>query len=123
MHAFHFTASYNGSNQTFALIDYNNSPSFHIFTYPHQAVGATRRLGFNPKAHIRYSFCMEGASCAYQSGIPLHFLKALADWYWDTILIYITMLLNIRLRSTDMFSKAICPPLTLVCLLLVILDF
>lgn len=42
---------------------------------------------------------------------------------WDTILIYLTMLLNIRLRSTDMFSKAICPPLTLACLLLVILDF
>lgn len=125
MHAFHFTASSNRSSQTFALVDYNNSPSFHIFTYPHQAVGATCRIGFNPKAYIGYWFCMERASCAYQWGIPLHFLKAPADWQcsWDTILIYLTMLLNIRLRSTDMFSKAICPPLTLACLLLVILDF
>jgi len=54
MHAFHFTASSNGSTQTFALVDYSNSPSFHIFTYPDQAVGATRRLGFNLKAYIGY---------------------------------------------------------------------
>ena len=48
-----------------------------------------------------------GASFAYQSGIPLELIKALGDWRLDTILIYLTMPVSIRLRSSDMLCKAI----------------
>ena len=76
-----------------------------------------------PKHISDTDFVWKGHPVHTSEEFPSTFSKLQQTADWDTILIHLTMLLNIRLRSTDMFSKAICPPLTLACLLLVILDF
>ena len=65
----------NRSSQTFALVDYNNSPSFHIFTYPHQAVGATCRIGFNPKHISDTDFVWKGHPVHTSEEFPSTFSK------------------------------------------------
>ena len=52
-------------------------------------------------------FVMGGASSAYQSGVPIELVKALGDWRADTILIYLTMPVTIRLKTANMLCKSI----------------
>ena len=112
MPAFSFSASSHPSNQAFAWVD-PNSPSLRVFTY---SMFLTKlrvhlaRVDIDPKAYAALSFRRGGASFAYQSGIPLELTKALGDWRSDTILIYLTMPLSIRLRTAHMFCKAILTP-------------
>ena len=48
-----------------------------------------------------------GASFDYWSGVPIEPIKALGDWCSNTILIYSTMPLTVRLHSANMLCKAI----------------
>lgn len=64
-------------------------------------------MGIDPQSYAGHSFRRGGASFAYQSGVPVELIKALGDWRSDTILIYLTMPLTIRLRSANMLCKSI----------------
>ena len=64
-------------------------------------------LGVDPKLYTGHSFHRGGASFTYQSGVPIELIKALGDWRSDTILIYLTMPLTVRLHSANMLCKAI----------------
>ena len=64
-------------------------------------------MGINPQSYAGHSFRRGGASFAYQSVVPLELIKALGDWRSDTILIYLTMPLTIRLQSANMLCKSI----------------
>ena len=64
-------------------------------------------LGFDPKLFAGHSLRRGGASFAYHSGVPIELIKALGDWRSDTILIYLTMPLTVRLHSASMLCKAI----------------
>ena len=64
-------------------------------------------LGFDPKLFAGHSFQRGGAPFAYQTAVPIKLVKALGNWCSDTILIYLTMPLTIRLYSANMLSKAI----------------
>ena len=70
--------------------------------------GTTSQAWASILSHTRGTHSVEaGASFAYQSGVPLELIKALGDWRSDTILIYLTMPLSIRLRSANMLCKSI----------------
>jgi len=47
------------------------------------------------------------ASFAFQAGIPVELIKILGDWHSDTVLLYLTVPLTIRLQSVILLAKAI----------------
>lgn len=108
-HAFSFTKSTAANSQAFNWLD-DPSSTAHIFTY-NMFITKLRDhftlIGINPLSYAGHSFRRGGASFAYQSGVPLELIKALGDWRSDTILIYLTMPLTIRLRSANMLCKSI----------------
>ena len=109
IHAFHFTNSTTANGQAFNWVDYP-SLTAHFFTY-NMFISKLRdhltTMGIDPQSYAGHSFRRGGASFAYQSGVPLELIKALGDWRSDTILIYLTMPLTIRLPSANMLGKAI----------------
>lgn len=107
--AFRFTAAVSTRGlQAFNWVD--NSREVHVFTYS-SFISKLRlhlsSLGVDPKLYAGHSFRRGGASFAYQSGVPIELIKALGDWRSDTILIYLTMPLTVRLHSANMLCKAI----------------
>lgn len=109
INAFTFTASASTTDsQAFNWLD--DRQAVKVFTYG-AFVSILRShlaaLGFDPKLFAGHSFRRGGASFAYQSGVPIELIKALGDWRSDTILIYLTMPLTIRLHSANMLCKAI----------------
>lgn len=109
IHAFHFTNSTAANSQAFNWV-VCPSPTAHFFTY-NMFISKLRdhltTMGIDPQSYAGHSFRRGGASFAYQSGVPVELIKALGDWRSDTILIYLTMPLTIRLRSANMLCKSI----------------
>lgn len=108
-HAFSFTKLTAASSQAFNWVDKPLSNP-RIFTYNMFVTKLRNHLtgmGLSPKSYVGHSFRRGGASFAYQSGVPIELIKALGDWHSDTILIYLTMPLTIRLRSANMLCKSI----------------
>ena len=109
--AFCFTATVSAFNsQAFNWVD--QKQLVKIFTY--ESFVSTLQihftsLGFDPKLFAGHSFRRGGAPFAYQVAVPIKLIKALGNWHSDTILIYLTMPLTIRLYSANMLSKAILP--------------
>lgn len=109
MHAFSFTDHFPSSCQAFAWFD-KRSRTPRVFTYNEfltKLHDSLSLIGINPKLYAGHSFRRGGASFAYQSGVPIELIKASGDWRSDTILIYLTMPLTIRLRSANMLCKSI----------------
>jgi len=109
INAFRFTSSFSTkTSQAFNWVD--DSRVLHTLTYS-PFVSKLRlllsSLGLDPKLYAGHSFRRGGASFAYQSGVPRELIKALGDWRSDTILIYLTMPLTVRLHSANMLCKAI----------------
>ena len=110
VHAFSFTNRCStASSQAFDWVDKSLS---HPYTFTYNLFVSKLRdhltgIGLNSKSYAGHSFRRGGASFAYQSGVPLELIKALGDWGSDTILIYLTIPLAIRLRSANMLSKSI----------------
>lgn len=109
-HAFQFTDGAPPKTQAFAWTDNTPRHNLHYFTYS-MFVSKLRKhlsqVGVPPNSYAGHSFRRGGASFAYQSGIPLELIKALGDWRSDTILIYLTMPLTIRLESANLLCKSI----------------
>ena len=59
------------------------------------------------KLFAGHSFRRGSAPFAYQAAVPIKLIKALGNWCSDTILIYLTIPLTIRLYSANMLGKAI----------------
>ena len=107
-HAFSFTNHTNSRSQAFNWMDIGSFTA-QVFTY--NMFLATLRdhltlLGISPKLYAGHPFRRGGASLAYQSGVPMELIKALGDWRSDTILIYITMPLTIRLYKITKILRA-----------------
>ena len=104
-----FTNSTEANSQAFNWV-VCPSPTAHFFTY-NMFISKLRdhltTMGIDPQSYAGHSFRRGGASFAYQSGVPVKLIKALGDWRSDTILIYLTMPLTIRLRSANMLCKSI----------------
>lgn len=95
-------------SQAFNWVDSHSN--LHVFTY--DSFLAKLRLylaalAVDPKLYASHSFRRGGASFAYQAGVPIELIKALGDWRSDTVLIYLTMPLNIRLHSANQLCKAV----------------
>ena len=107
--AFRFTASVSTRDmQAFNRVD--GSRTVHVLTYRAfiTKLGLfLSSLGLDHKHYAGRSFRRGGACFAYQSGVPLELIKALNDWRSDTILIYLTMPLTVRLHSANILCKAI----------------
>jgi len=108
-HAFRFTAP--GSSRDMQAFNWVDSANvLHVFTYTAFVTKLHYHLpmlGLDPRAYAGDSFCRGGASFAYQSGISTELIKALGDWGCDTILIYLTIPLQVRLHSANMLCKVI----------------
>ena len=109
-HAFRFTSAAPPSAQAFAWATGSSPININAFTY-NMFISKLRthlkQLNINPKDYAGHSFRRGGASFAYQSGVPIELIKALGDWHSDTVLIYLTMPLTIRLHSANMICKSI----------------
>ena len=86
--------------------------SFHTHTFTYNSFVEKLRhhlsmLGLDPNNYAGHSFRREGASFAYLSEVPIEMIKTLGDWRSDTVLLYLTMPLSVRLHSTNMLCKAI----------------
>ena len=109
INAFRFTATVSTTDsQAFNWLAERQAAK--VFTYNSFVLVLRRHLaslGFDPKLYAGHSFRRGGASFAYHSGVPIELIKALGDWRSDTILIYLTMPLTVRLHSANMLCKAI----------------
>ena len=63
--------------------------------------------GLPAKDYACHSFHEGKASFAFQAGIPVELIKILGDWHSDTVLLYLTVPLTIRLQSVILLAKAI----------------
>ena len=108
-HAFSFT---NAEEQNSQAFNWHDDPTRSIkhLTYSIFLKKLKHHLsliGIDPTLYSGHSFRRGGASFSYQSGVPIELIKALGDWRSDTVLMYLTMPLNIRLQSANMLCKAI----------------
>ena len=56
------------------------------------------KLGYVSSDFAGHSFRRGGASLAFQSGVPVEFIKMLGDWKSDSVLLYVTVPLQYRLN-------------------------
>ena len=95
------------SMQAFAWVD--DRQASHVFTYG-LFVSALRRhlaaMGVDSKLYAGHSF-HRGCILCVPIGRPIELIKALGDWRFDTIVIYLTMPLTVQLHSANMLCKAI----------------
>ena len=100
----------------------SSAPSSHAFVYfdpNHRAIryltyriviklrNCLSRLGCPPLLYASHSFRRGDASFAFQSGVPVELIKMLGDWKSDSVLLYLTVPLSIRLRSANVMSEKI----------------
>ena len=50
-------------------------------------------------------FIEGGASFAFQAGVPIEMIRMLGDWKSNSVLLYLTVPLRIRLQSTNILTK------------------
>ena len=65
------------------------------------------KLGYVSSDFAGHSFRRGGASLAFQSGVPVEFIKMLGDWKSDSVLLYLTVPLQYRLMSINMIVKSL----------------
>jgi len=109
-HAFQFTQDDTANtSQAFNWLDHVSHTN-KCFTYNMFIAKLKHHLqliGINATLYSGHSFRRGGASFAYQSGVPIELIKALGDWRSDSVLVYLTMPLTIRLQSANMLCKSI----------------
>ena len=64
-------------------------------------------LGYDTTKYAGHSFRRGGASFAFQAGVPVELIKMLGDWKSDSVLLYLTVPLHIRLQTINRMSKHI----------------
>ena len=64
-------------------------------------------LGYSPSSYAGHSFRRGGASFAFESGIPIELIKMLGDWKSNSVLLYLTAPLKVRLNTTNLITKSI----------------
>ena len=62
-------------------------------------------IGLDPTSYAGRSFRSGRASFAFQSGIPVVMIKLLGDWKSDTVLLYLTVPLKMRIESNNFLTK------------------
>ena len=107
--AFRFTYQSSGSSQAFNWL-HPTTLSIQTFTYHSFSTklrGLIAELGLQAGDYTSHSFRREGASFAYQAGVPIELIKVLGDWKSNAVLLYLTITLTIRLQSVNILSKHI----------------
>ena len=107
--AMSFTCQAAPTSQAFLFL---SSPGLQLktFSYPmflNKLRTILHSLGLQAKDYACHSFHRDGASFAFQAGIPVELIKILGDWHSDTVLLYLTVPLTIRLQSVNLLAKAI----------------
>ena len=64
-----------------------------------------RSIGLDPSVYAGHSFRRGGASLAYQAGLPVQAIKLLGNWKSDAVLLYLTVPLNMGLKSNNCITK------------------
>ena len=108
-HAFAFVKGAPKFEHAFSWLDHK-SLLIHQFTYRaflDKLKSYMHSIGYNPSEYARHSFHHGGASYAFQAGIPIELIKMMEDWKSNSVLLYLTVPLSIRLRSTNLVSKHI----------------
>ena len=98
--AMSFTCQSTPTSQAFLFL---SSPGLQLktFTYPmflNKLRTILHSLGLPAKDYACHSFHKGEASFAFQAGIPVELIKILGDWHSDTVLLYLTVPLTIRLQ-------------------------
>ena len=109
LHAISFTGSSAPSSHAFAYFDPSHR-AIRCLTYRSFVTklrDCLSSLGYPPLLYASHSFRRGGASFAFQSGIPVELIKMLGDWKSDSVLLYLTVPLSIRLHSANVMCKRI----------------
>ena len=64
-------------------------------------------LGLSPGLYVGHSFCGGGTSHAFQAGVPVELIKMLGDWKSDSVQLYLTVPLQVRLMTANLVSKSV----------------
>ena len=105
--AFTFTHQAPRDYHAFSWLDHK-SLQVQCFTYRaflDKLRHCLNQLGYEAKSYAGHSFRRGGASFAFQAGIPVSLIKMLGDWKPDSVLLYLTVPLDIRLHTINQLSK------------------
>ena len=105
-----FTASRATANShAFAYLHYD-SLSMKCFTcrsFINKLRNSLRSLGLSPGLYAGHSFRRSGATHAFQAGVPVELIKMLGDWKSDSVQLYLTVPLQVRLMTANLVSKSV----------------
>ena len=109
LHAMSFTSSV---SQTFHAFAYFDAVHLRCSVLTYRAFLSKLRVClqarcYSPQDYAGHSFRRGGVSFAYQSGVPLELIKMLDDWKSDSVLLYLTAPLYIRLQTINLISKSV----------------
>ena len=94
----------------FAYLHYD-SLSMKCFTYCsfiNKLRDSFQSLGLSPGLYAGHSFRRGGAIHAFQAGVPVELIKMLGDWKSDSVQLYLTVPLQVRLMTANLVSKSVC---------------
>lgn len=109
LHAFSFTASASPGSQAFMWL-HPTSLVLQPFTYSlflFKLRDLLSKCGLHGAQYGSHSFRRGGASFAFQSGIPLEFVKILGDWKSNAVLLYLTVPFDLRKAAVLNISQHI----------------
>ena len=106
---FEFTRAAPHSSHAFSWIDHRtlliHCLTYHVFLT--KLKSCLSSLGHDTSLYAGHSFRQGGASFAFQTGVPVELIKMLGDWKSDSVLLYLSVPLNIRLQAVNLPSKHI----------------
>ena len=73
----------------------------------HKLRDSLQSLGLSPGLYAGHSFCRGGATHAFLAGVPVELIKMLGDWKSDSVQLYLTVSLQVRLMTSNLVSKSV----------------
>ena len=101
--AFAFTKHGEDSMHAFSWIDHRTLRiySFTSSAFLSKLKACLTLVGVDPSQYAGHSFRQGGASFAFQAGIPIEMIKLLGHWKSNAVLLYLTVPLNICLKTVN----------------------
>ena len=79
--------------------------TYHSFIYKFR--DSLQSLGLSPGLYAGHSFQRGSATHAFQPGVPVELIKMLRDWKSDSVQLYLTVPLQVRLMTANLVSKSV----------------
>ena len=106
-HALSFTSGAPAHSHAFSYLDlpHCNRRCMTYRSFVSKLRSCLRSLGVSLDDYAGHSFRRGGASFAFQAGVPIEMIGMLGDWKSNSVLLYLTVPLRIRLQSTNILTK------------------